>query len=150
MEGSARFRITQSHVQASVDEHGALPVQLHEDGNVKITVEDGIVLVNGQPFGNPPAQTADIRGINVQGGGGDNVIGLRGVTLMVAGYAPVLFVQFEEVVIVNAAAVSRMELSPLEVNLDLDQQQPFTATALRMPRDAVSGSMALCRLAPIP
>ena len=80
VSGSATVHVKQPSVYGGVDEDGVLLVVCKGDANVKITVQDGKVLVNGQPVGDPPAKAADIKKIIVQGGTGDNKIDLSGVT----------------------------------------------------------------------
>lgn len=68
-------------VQAWVDENGVLQIKLQGDANARVGVDkNGNVLVNGQPVGDPPVKAGDIEGINVEGGTGDNIINLEGVT----------------------------------------------------------------------
>lgn len=52
-----------------------------------------------------------------------------GATIAVEGYEPVSYSNFENVVITNTAMLSRIELIPAEVNLELGRQQQFAATA---------------------
>ena len=69
-------------VRVWVDENGVLHIKLWANANVKIGVdENGNVLVNGQPVGDPPVKAEDLKGINVEGGDGDNVIDLRDVKM---------------------------------------------------------------------
>ena len=63
-----------------IDEHNVLHIRLGGNANVKIGVdENGNVLVNGLVEGIPPFKAKDLKGINVEGGDGDNVIDLRDV-----------------------------------------------------------------------
>jgi Ca2+-binding RTX toxin-like protein len=78
---TASVHVTPPPVQARVDGNGVLQIKLQGDANVKVGVdENGNVLINGQPMGDPPVKAGDIKGINVEGGTGDNEIDLSGVT----------------------------------------------------------------------
>jgi Ca2+-binding RTX toxin-like protein len=79
--GKANVHVTPRPVQAWVDGNGVLQIKLQGNADVKVGVdENGNVLINGQPMGDPPVKAGDIKGINVEGGTGDNEIDLSGVT----------------------------------------------------------------------
>ncbi len=63
-------------VQRWVDENSVLHIVLSDSAEVEVKCVDGKVMVNGEPIGDPPVEAKDIKGIDVKGGNGINLINL--------------------------------------------------------------------------
>ncbi len=66
-------------VRAWVDENSVLHIVLWADANVIVGCQNGKVMVNLEPVGDPPVEAKDIKGIDIKGGDFDNLISVNGV-----------------------------------------------------------------------